>query len=77
MAKTIFAGKEIKKLPTGNITGLTLLLAVIPRLAKNFLMRDGPGDACNGNGKQEQPDDLKRQGHQEFDAIVADGVWWV
>jgi hypothetical protein len=55
MAKAVFAGEQIEKLsfvPTPAVLAATD--AVITRLAKNFLVGDGPADAGYGNGQDKQ-----------------------
>jgi hypothetical protein len=55
MAEAIFASENVKELAPGETPGLTALaLAVCARLMKNFLVRDGPGDAGDRNCKQKQ-----------------------
>jgi hypothetical protein len=59
MAEAIFAGEEIKELPLEDrLAGSAALLAELARLAENLLLGDGPSDAGNGDGQNEQPDDL-------------------
>jgi hypothetical protein len=50
MAETVFTGKQIEEFAADQTSRpITFLLAVLPRLSKNLLMRDGPGNTGNWN----------------------------
>jgi hypothetical protein len=54
MAEEEFAGEKKKELSAGRVgMHLTLADAVFARLAKNFFMRDRPGNAGDGERQRE------------------------
>jgi hypothetical protein len=60
VAEAVFAGKQIKKLPSRKRLGLLrFFLAIIPALPKHFLVSDRPGDASNGDSQKQQPRELE------------------
>lgn len=64
MTKAEFAGKEKEKLAAGSVgMALTLADAIIARLTEDFFMRDGPGDAGDGQGERKKPYELQRKRH--------------
>ena len=64
MAEAIFAGEQVKEFALGQ-TGclLGLLLAIVARLTKDFLVSNRPGDARDGDRQDEQPHKLKADSH--------------
>jgi hypothetical protein len=64
VTQAILTSKHVKELAPCGVAGACLLLAVVARLTKDFLVRDGPGDAGSRNRKHEKPDNLQGQGHQ-------------
>ena len=64
VAEAVFAGKNREQFAAQQMrAGLALSFAVCPRLAQDVFMSDGPGDASNGQGQQEQPNNLNSEGH--------------
>ena len=64
MAKAEFAGKEEEKLAAYRVgMDLTLADAIFARLAEDFFMSDGPGDAGNGQRERKKPYDLQCERH--------------
>jgi len=64
MAEAIFAGEQVKKFASGQTACLPrLLLAIVARLTKDFLMSNRPGDAGDGDRQDEQPHKLKADNH--------------
>lgn len=64
MTKAEFAGKEKEKLAAGSVgMALTLADAIIARLTEDFFMRDGSGDAGDGQGERKKPYELQRKRH--------------
>jgi len=64
MAEAEFAGEEEKELAAGRVgMALTLADAVLARLAENFFVRDRPGNAGDGKGQREKPNDLQTERH--------------
>lgn len=64
MAEAELAGKEEEKFAAGRVgMSLTLADAVFARLAEDFLMRHGPGDAGNGQRERKQPYELQGKRH--------------
>lgn len=64
MRKAVLAGKEIEKLAGDE--GFALLTAaytVLARFAKDFLVGNGPGNACNRDCQYKKVDDLCCQRH--------------
>lgn len=60
MAEAIFTSENEEELPDPEAAVLLAFAdAVIARLAEDLFMGNGPGDAGDGNGQQEQPDDLQ------------------
>ena len=64
MAEAEFARKEEKELAAGG-AGMALTLAdtIFARLAEDFFMRYGPGDAGNGERERKKPYELQRERH--------------
>ena len=59
VAEAIFAGKKVKEFALDNHAAfLASRNAEFSRLSKNFFVRDCPGDAGDGNGKNEKPGKL-------------------
>lgn len=59
VAETIFAGKEVKKLPSPDSRRpLALILAVITWFSEYFLVSDGPCDAGNRDRQNQEPQQL-------------------
>ena len=66
MAETIFAGSDIEKLAARQASGkLGFTLAIFARLAKNFLVGDGPGNAGHGYGQDHEPSELVTERHRD------------
>jgi hypothetical protein len=66
MAEAIFAGEQVEKFASGQtVCLLGLLLAIVARLTKDFLMSNRPGDAGDGDRQDEQPHKLKADRHGE------------
>jgi hypothetical protein len=64
MAEAEFAGKKEEKLAANGIgIALTLADAIFARLAEDFFMGDGPGDAGDGESKRKKPYELQRERH--------------
>ena len=60
MAETVLAGKEIEKLAAKKTMRYSRVpLTKLARLAKNFLMRNRPGDTGDRDRQDEQPDKLE------------------
>lgn len=57
MAKTVFAGQQVKEF-SSVLAGamLTSLREPFSGLSKHLFVRDRPADACHGNGKDKQPE---------------------
>ena len=65
VAKTIFAGEEIEKLPGGQGAALFApVLAPLARLAEHFFVGDCPGDAGDGEREQKKISELAMQRHE-------------
>ena len=59
MAKTVLAGKYIKKLPAGCcFCLLRALYAIFPRFPENFFVGNCPCNAGYGDGQDKQPGNL-------------------
>ena len=64
MAEAEFAGEEEEKLAAYRVgMDLTLTDAIFARFAEDFFMGDGPGDACDREGKRKEPYELQGQRH--------------
>ena len=64
MAEAELAGKEEKELAAYRVgMALTLADAIFARLAEDFFMRNGPGDAGNGERERKKPYELQRERH--------------
>ena len=64
MAEAEFAGKEEEKFAASWVgMALTLADAIFARLAEDFFMRHGPGDASDGKRKRKKPYELQRERH--------------
>lgn len=64
MAEAEFAGKEEEKLAASRVgMAFTLADAIFARLAENFFMRHGPGDAGNRKRERKKPHELQRERH--------------
>jgi hypothetical protein len=63
VTEAILAGKQVEKF--AQIEGpavLALIFAEVPRLSKDFLMSDSPGDACDCKTEKQQKSELLTQG---------------
>jgi hypothetical protein len=70
MTEAVFASEDEEEFsPNQAVVIFALANAVIPEFSKNLFMSDGPGDAGNGNRKQEEPHDLQRKRHTQKSAI--------
>jgi len=59
VAEAVFTGEDVEELALDQAaTGLASRNAVLARLAKDLLVRDGPRDGRDWQGQNEQPDDL-------------------
>jgi hypothetical protein len=64
MAEAEFASEEEEKLAAYRVgMDLTLTDAIFARLAEDFFMGDGPGDAGDGEREREEPYELQRERH--------------
>jgi hypothetical protein len=64
MAEAEFAGEEEEKLAAYRVgMDLTLTDAIFARFAEDFFMGDGPGDACDREGKRKEPYELQGERH--------------
>jgi hypothetical protein len=64
MAEAEFAGEEEEKLAARGVgMALTLADAIFAGLAEDFFMRDGPGDAGDGERERKKPYELQRERH--------------
>jgi hypothetical protein len=62
MTEAILAGEQVKELPLINLLAvLAPVLAELARLSKNLLMRNCPGDAGDGESKQQEKGELMRK----------------
>ena len=69
MAETVFACENVEKFFSAETTSaLTLSFAVVTRFMEYLFMGYGPSHAGNGDGEQEQRDDLRNHWHRGFDA---------
>ena len=62
VAEAVFTGEEIEELsfvPTTAV--LTAIDAVLMKFMKDLFVREGPGDASDGNREQKQFDELQSQ----------------
>jgi len=60
MAEAIFASEQVKELPLCECAGtLGLLLTIVARLSKYFLMRNCPGNTSHRDGQDEQASKLE------------------
>ena len=69
MAEAVLAGEEIKEfsfVPAPAITAAPP--AILARLAKDFFVGDGPGDARDGNREYEEFDQLQAQRRHRLDS---------
>lgn len=70
MAEAVLAGEDEKELsPEQTAVLFALTDAVLARLPEDLFVSDGPGDAGDGNGQQEQPDNLQIKRHNQKSAI--------
>ena len=73
VAETVFAGEQIKKFAPGESACLAgLPLTIFSRFTKDFFVGDGPGNAGDGNGQHEEPDQLdsERDGESGHGALL-------
>ena len=64
MAEAELAGKQEEKLAASGVgVALTLADAIFTRLAEDFFMRYGPGDAGDGNRERKKPYELQSERH--------------
>lgn len=56
MAKAVFAGEEIKEFSGENISAVvTAIFTVLSQFHEDFLVRNCPRDAGDGNREREKP----------------------
>ena len=64
MTEAEFTGKKEEKLAAYRVgMGLTLAETIFARLAEDFFMSDGPGDAGYGQRERKKPYDLQCERH--------------
>jgi hypothetical protein len=64
MAEAEFAGEEEEKLAARGVgMALTLADTIFARLAEDFLVRYGPGNAGDGKRERKKPYELQRERH--------------
>ena len=63
VAEAILTGEEIEKFAFEDVALVTLTLAELARLAKDFFVGDGPGDRRDWYSKHKQPNELQDDGH--------------
>jgi hypothetical protein len=65
VAKAVLAGEEVEEFARHEpMTVLAPVLAPVPRLAKDLLVGDRPGDAGYGQGEQKKIRKLLMQSHK-------------
>ena len=63
MAEAILTGEKIEKFAFEDVALVTLTLAELARLAKDFFVRDGPGNRRDWYSQHKQPNELQDYGH--------------
>ena len=73
MAEAVFARKEVEKLsPPQAVAVFTFAFAPVARLAEDFFVGDGPTDARDGDGEQQEERELMGERHGSVERIDAE-----
>jgi hypothetical protein len=73
MAEAVFARKEVEKLsPPQAVAVFTFAFAPVARLAEDFFVGDGPTDARDGDGEQQEERELMGERHGGVERIDAE-----